>query len=268
MQKPPSKEFFNLALASRSWFRCIVRFMKVKESNFMHSDRRVMSYFWGSSTIGLKAYLLIKLEEVKVIYIRLNYLGNYLSVLDIWCGKGGDLQKWQMNRISHYVAVDLSENSVRSASERFKKMKYNGKLPFHSIFIVNNVGDGNNSFLNYIDKRILFDVASCQMSMHYLWESENTARSFLKNVSDRLVPGGYFIGTTLDSNVLVRKLRTIGLSKDKTDKYEFGNQFYSVRFLHKDFPKKKAFVCSLIIFIFNFTLGNQVLVLLRRRSWV
>ena len=154
-------------------------------------------------------------------------------MLDICCGKGGDLQKWQMNRISHYVAVDLSENSVRSASERFKKMKYNGKLPFHSIFIVNNVGDEKNSFLKYIDKRILFDVASCQMSMHYLCESESTARSFLKNVSDKLVPGGYFIGTTLDSNVLVRKLRTIGLNKDKVEKYEFGNQYNKINWEYK-----------------------------------
>lgn len=94
--------------------------------------------------------------------------GRFLSVLDICCGKGGDLQKWQRNRISHYVAVDLSENSVRNASERFKKMKFKGKLPFHAIFMVNNVGDAKNSFLNYLEKRILFDVVSCQMSMHYL----------------------------------------------------------------------------------------------------
>eukprot|EP00345_Euplotes_harpa_P004391 CAMPEP_0168325850 /NCGR_PEP_ID=MMETSP0213-20121227/4939_1 /TAXON_ID=151035 /ORGANISM="Euplotes harpa, Strain FSP1.4" /LENGTH=189 /DNA_ID=CAMNT_0008328425 /DNA_START=451 /DNA_END=1016 /DNA_ORIENTATION=- len=87
------------------------------------------------------------------------------------------------------------------------------------------------------------------MSMHYLCESENTARSFLKNVSEKLVPGGYFCGTTLDSNVLVKKLRTVGLSEDKVDKYEFGNQFYSVRFLHRDFPKKKSFGIKYLFYL-------------------
>ena len=73
-----------------------------------------------------------------------------------------------MNRISHYVGVDLSENSVRNASDRFQKMKQNGKLLFHSVFMVNDVGDSKNSFLNHLDKRVYFDIASCQMSMHYL----------------------------------------------------------------------------------------------------
>jgi hypothetical protein len=67
--------------------------------------------------------------------------GRFLSVLDICCGKGGDLQKWFRNKINHYVAVDLSENSVKNAAERFKKMKFKGRLPFHSIFMVNDVGD-------------------------------------------------------------------------------------------------------------------------------
>ena len=31
-----------------------------------------------------------------------------------------------------------------------------------------DVGDEKNQFLNYLEKRILFDVVSCQMSMHYL----------------------------------------------------------------------------------------------------
>ncbi|CAI2361194.1 unnamed protein product [Moneuplotes crassus] len=176
--------------------------------------------------------------------------GRYLSVLDICCGKGGDLQKWIKNRVFHYVGVDLSDNSVRNASERFKKMKNRGgKLPFHGIFVVNNVGDQKNSFLNYLDKKILFDVASCQMSMHYLCESETTARTFLSNVSSRLVPGGLFCGTTLDADVLVRRLRTVGLSKDNKDKYTFGNQFYSAKFMHRDFPQKKAFGIKYLFYL-------------------
>lgn len=175
--------------------------------------------------------------------------GKWLSVLDIWCGKGGDLQKWQRNKVSHYVAVDLSENSVRNASERFKQMKYNGRLPFHAIFLVNNVGDSTNSFHRYLDKRIWFDVVSCQMSMHYLCESEKTARTFLSNVSSKLVPGGFFIGTTLDANVLFKKLRKIGWKEGTDDKYTYGNQYYSCKFLHRDFPRRRAFGIKYLFYL-------------------
>lgn len=175
--------------------------------------------------------------------------GKFLSVLDICCGKGGDLQKWFRNKINHYVGVDLSENSVKNAAERFKKMKFKGRLPFHAIFMVNDTGDDKNSFLNYLDKRILFDVVSCQMSMHYLCESEKRLRTFLSNVSSRLVPGGFYCGTTIDSNVLVRKLREVGLNDDSEEKYTFGNQFYSIKFLQKDFPKKQAFGLKYLFYL-------------------
>lgn len=43
-------------------------------------------------------------------------------VLDIGCGKGGDLQKWQKARIREYVALDVAAVSVEQAKERWKKM--------------------------------------------------------------------------------------------------------------------------------------------------
>ena len=87
------------------------------------------------------------------------------------------------------------------------------------------------------------------MSMHYLCESEKTARTFLSNVSSRLVPGGFFLGTTLDSNVLVKKLRKIGLKDETEEKYTFGNQFYSAKFMHKDFPKKRPFGIKYLFYL-------------------
>ena len=38
-----------------------------------------------------------------------------LSVLDLCCGVGGDLEKWQKVRVAHYVGSDLSEKSVMEA---------------------------------------------------------------------------------------------------------------------------------------------------------
>jgi mRNA (guanine-N7-)-methyltransferase len=38
-----------------------------------------------------------------------------LSVLDLCCGKGGDMGKWPKAFPSHYVGVDLSSSSVEEA---------------------------------------------------------------------------------------------------------------------------------------------------------
>lgn len=46
--------------------------------------------------------------------------------------------------------------------------------------------------------------------MHYLFENESKLRAFLHNVTCRLEPGGFFIGTTIDSDRVVYKIRTEG----------------------------------------------------------
>lgn len=50
----------------------------------------------------------------------------------------------------------------------------------------------------------LFDVASCQFAMHYMFQSVHKARNFLREVSNHLRPGGYFIATTIDCNAVVQ----------------------------------------------------------------
>lgn len=46
-----------------------------------------------------------------------------------------------------------------------------------------------------------------QFALHYSFSEEARARRALQNVSSLLRPGGVFIGTIPDANVLVRKLR-------------------------------------------------------------
>lgn len=43
--------------------------------------------------------------------------------------------------------------------------------------------------------------------MHYSWSTEARARRALANVSALLRPGGIFIGTMPDANVIIKKLR-------------------------------------------------------------
>ena len=150
-----------------------------------------------------------------------------LSVLDLCCGKGGDLPyKWKSKRIAHYVGTDLSKESVKSAKEKHEDIissaenrmmdRRNQTTRFPAIFIVQDAGDDENLLddilkkeqsLKSIQNKIMFDLVSTQFAIHYMFENHRKLKAFLRNVTDRLEEDGYFIGTTVDSDRVVCKIR-------------------------------------------------------------
>jgi len=150
-----------------------------------------------------------------------------LSVLDLCCGKGGDLHKYIRNNFKIYVGVDICLPLLKNAIERIKKMN---KMKMKCIFICKNVNE-QYIFENESLKDYWFDIVSCQFSMHYHFSSEDNLRVFLKNVSSRLQEGGYFIGTIIDSEILRSKIK-------KHKSLCFGNEFYQIKFGENEFDKK------------------------------
>ena len=46
------------------------------------------------------------------------------NILDLGCGKGGDLLKWsKAGGVSHVMCVDIADVSVKQAEKRFEEMK-------------------------------------------------------------------------------------------------------------------------------------------------
>jgi hypothetical protein len=43
-----------------------------------------------------------------------------------------------------------------------------------------------------------------------MFESEAKLRAYLRNVTDRMEDGGYFIGTTIDAETLINRIRSSG----------------------------------------------------------
>ena len=147
-------------------------------------------------------------------------------VLDFACGKGGDLTKYRKAEVGSYVGVDIALESVRrDAVERYN----GGDYPFPARFVA---GDCFTADLTTVFEPRAFDVVSCQFAVHYSWSTEERARRSFRNVAKLLRPGGHFIGTTVDANVLVRKLRA-------ADGAAFGNAIVEVRFA--DAHRKKLF---------------------------
>ena len=81
-------------------------------------------------------------------------------VLDLACGKGGDLKKWKEQHISSYTGVDVADGSIRDAVERFRNMtnpgfpaRYCFVVLFMFSFGVANLGTSDlSSFLETVTK--------------------------------------------------------------------------------------------------------------------
>lgn len=48
--------------------------------------------------------------------------GEPLRVLDMCCGKGGDLLKWQKGNISYLICTDIAELSIEQCKARYEKI--------------------------------------------------------------------------------------------------------------------------------------------------
>ncbi|KAL2134427.1 hypothetical protein VTI74DRAFT_199 [Chaetomium olivicolor] len=160
--------------------------------------------------------------------------GNRLLVLDIGCGKGGDLFKWQQapQPVDLYVGLDPADVSIEQARERYRSMANRGgpggrggrgghhRRPpprifdarFHvkdcyaesigDIDIVRQVGFSASN----VSSNRGFDVVSMMFCMHYAFETEEKARQMLKNVAGALRKGGRFIGCIPNSDVISAKV--------------------------------------------------------------
>lgn len=151
-----------------------------------------------------------------------------LVVLDIGCGKGGDLLKWSKAGIVGYIGVDSAEVSIMQARKRFKKMK---DFTFVAKFYVLDCYTNPLESILPADER-KFDIVSMQFCMQYAFETEEKCHQMLSNVSKSLTRGGKFIGTIPSSDFIINKIKNL-----KNDEKGWGNSIYKVQFLDTPNPE-------------------------------
>lgn len=155
-----------------------------------------------------------------------------LNVLDIGCGKGGDLLKWKKGEISYLVCVDIAGTSIEQCESRFKDVWRRNNYErrpatrYEAEFIT---ADCTKTRLQPLYKKqdIKFDLVSCQFAFHYCFESIQQVDQMLQNASECLRPGGFFIGTTPDSYEILKRLKA-------ADGLSYGNDIYQVTFKDKE----------------------------------
>lgn len=170
-----------------------------------------------------------------LIYTYMIYRYNddiQCKVLDIGCGRGGDINKYYYTEVELYVGIDPDYDASTEAISRYKEIK-KGKERFPPMFFIqSNAGvylqydeqlrvlgkmnpdmkNNFNKFFTWDDNKVIFDRASCQFAIHYLLSSEETWSNFCANLNMYLREGGYFVFTTFDGDKVKEKLKN-------TDRY-------------------------------------------------
>ena len=149
-------------------------------------------------------------------------------VLDLACGKGGDLMKWTKRNLALYVGVDIAQKSLEDAVERYTSFARGGKggadrhrKKTDARFIQGDLGVVDllrdemhcwNETEGWHDAVPLpgsaagsFSIVSVQFSLHYMFGDAERANRFFSTVHELLADGGVLIATTVDPNKLLTK---------------------------------------------------------------
>jgi hypothetical protein len=153
---------------------------------------------------------------------------NKVSVLDMACGRGGDIQKYYFTKIKNYVGVDIDYSSLHSPNNGAIS-RYNNdraKRPdFPSMTFIQadagaildvasqkkalfGMGPDNVKLLEkyFGNEKIKYDRVSCQFAIHYFFKSNTTWNNFKTNLKNHIKDGGYFFFTTFDAHKLIEAI--------------------------------------------------------------
>ena len=124
-------------------------------------------------------------------------------VLDLACGRGGDVHKWNDLGVRHVTGVDVSAASLQEARRRAAAAAA-GSPDHHAA--------ATREFV-HADLALLpttptpppwappggFDAVTCMFALHYFFGDEACASGVVRLAAESLRPGGYFVGIVPDA---------------------------------------------------------------------
>eukprot|EP00729_Bicosta_minor_P017895 gene17895-32368_t len=98
------------------------------------------------------------------------------AVLDLACGRGGDIQKWLGAGVQTVLGIDISANEVEEARARYKAAAKGRGMASDAYQFKQSSGLGKTPLMEWGRK---YQSVSCQFSLHYFFASEATLSAFL-----------------------------------------------------------------------------------------
>lgn len=229
----PITEEIIASLSNPSTYKKQIEQLKVKpetkEENYVYYQKKT------DNAIGMRAF-----NNFIKANIIMTYAKNKKNVLDIGCGRGGDLIKFINAKIEEYVGIDIDNNGLYiindSANNRYLNLKNTRKVPpmyfinadARALFknqdlVIPNMTKTNKILIEkYLTKK--YEIINAQFSIHYFLSDELTWNNFTENINNTLDDNGYFLITCFDGQLIYDKLKekmTISYTDDHGQKQTF-----------------------------------------------
>ena len=124
-----------------------------------------------------------------------------LQVLDVGCGRGGDLWKWTKNRPKTFIGLDASLTCVDEARSRFSSLVSRGRSNMSASF---HLCDARRQ--PFPVETATVDIVSCQFALQFFLGSMDHATHFFSEVARCLKPHGVFLAVLPDGDRVHRIL--------------------------------------------------------------
>jgi len=163
-----------------------------------------------------------------IIYTYCNKQYNkeqQVSVLDIGCGRGGDILKYYYVNVSMMVGIDIAKDGLYSAvngavsrynqqrkrKPNFPRMYFiqadgGAKLDYEEQNkVLGGMNQDNRKLINQFfgENPTKFDRVCCHLAIHYFLANQTVWSNFKYNLNKIMKPGGYLIVTHLDSDKIL-----------------------------------------------------------------
>ncbi|UKJ90305.2 hypothetical protein MACJ_001237 [Theileria orientalis] len=187
----------------------------------IHYDTRKVVRQQESAIQALRKYNNLVKRLMIMVYIKQN-----ATVLDLACGHGQDIDKYDVKRIKKLMGIDISLREINEARRRYSQRKK--VLSYTAEFHHGNLMD--SKVYSVFVKNRKFDIVSIQLAIHYILETEVCADFILRKVHEILNEGGLFIGSTVCCERISQELAmnppVQGEEKEKS--WTFGNPIFKV----------------------------------------
>jgi mRNA (guanine-N7-)-methyltransferase len=121
------------------------------------------------------------------------YAKNNDTIIDLGCGKGGDMHKWISTNIKYVKGYDINKEYLKEAEDRYEKIKKQNKINTEIIY---KCIDLSKKVIDTEHKNV--NIITCNFALHYFFENEETFNILKKSIKNNLKINGYFIGTIFD----------------------------------------------------------------------
>ena len=167
-------------------------------------------------------FLKVSIMKEFVYDLMCDYMEDFkYSVLDVGCGAGGDLGKWNNLGARSYIGFDASSAGIAELGRRSKSFPSLKVSSFNGNFCTQETWDRIPPGKS--------DVVSCQFAAHYAFAEKETVRIFFAGIYKALSQRGRAIIVTVDAeswrDSCRRNWGPANITVAKSSKIPFGDKY-------------------------------------------